>query len=236
MSWNGTVRCGHCYEKGHNKRSCEKLKAQMSRRIEENPNDPYAKYFFERRNKAAGRQKKCGYCDTPGHTRPTCLELKHAKSVALKLCKTWRKKLVKGLMAKGIGVGTLIEAERWGEKYVGMVTKIRWNKLNHTILYSNRTDAWALEIQPVSKDWEQREIVRTFIPSIPDVVDVGVTRGGFEILSALEPKTIQNQVPEGYYDSADCISHVFAEQAKPQDRVVAWQVQDWCKIQGFYDD
>lgn len=236
MSWNGTVRCGHCYEKGHNKRSCEKLISRMAERLEENPSDIYAKHFFERRNKAAGRQKKCGYCDTPGHTRPTCLELKHAKSVALKLCAAWRKKLVKGLKAQGIGVGTLIEAERWGDRYVGIVTKICWGKLNHTILYNNRSDAWALEIQPVKQDWGRGETVTTFIPSIPDVVDVGVTRGGFEVLSALDPKTIQNQVPERYFDSADCIDCVFAESEKPQDRTVAWNVREWCEIQGFYDD
>ena len=133
MSWNGTVRCGHCYEKGHNQRSCEKLRKDMAKRLEEYPGDVWAQRFFDRKNKAAGRQKKCGYCDTPGHTRPTCLELKHAKSVALKLCQSWRKKLVNGLKAQGVGVGTLIESERWGNKYVGIVTKVCWGKLNHTI-------------------------------------------------------------------------------------------------------
>jgi len=208
----------------------------MARRIEENPNDPYAKYFFERRNKAAGRQKKCGYCGTPGHTRPTCLELRHAKFVALKLSKAWRKKLVKGLKAQGVGVGTLIESERWGTKYVGIITKVCWNQLNHTILYDNTSDAWAIQIQPVNRDWESGETVTTFIPSIPDVIDVGVTRGSFEVLSALDPETIQNQVPEGYYDSADVVDYIFAESAKSTEKTAAWQIQGWCGIQGFYDD
>ena len=33
MSWSGTVRCGHCYGKGHNKRTCPGLKKY----VEENP-------------------------------------------------------------------------------------------------------------------------------------------------------------------------------------------------------
>ena len=29
MSWSGTVTCSHCYTKGHNKRKCEQLTAQI---------------------------------------------------------------------------------------------------------------------------------------------------------------------------------------------------------------
>jgi hypothetical protein len=34
MSWNGTVTCSHCYQKGHNKRKCEHLTEQIKDQYE----------------------------------------------------------------------------------------------------------------------------------------------------------------------------------------------------------
>ena len=34
MSWSGTVTCSHCYTKGHNKRKCEQLTAQIKDQYE----------------------------------------------------------------------------------------------------------------------------------------------------------------------------------------------------------
>ena len=33
-NYSGTIRCGHCYERGHNRASCEKLTEQLARRFE----------------------------------------------------------------------------------------------------------------------------------------------------------------------------------------------------------
>ena len=34
MSWSGTVTCSHCYQRGHNKRKCEKLTEEIKDRYE----------------------------------------------------------------------------------------------------------------------------------------------------------------------------------------------------------
>ena len=50
MSWNGTVRCGNCYDKGHNRNGCPKLKEEMQKRIEADPEDYYAQKYFEKKH------------------------------------------------------------------------------------------------------------------------------------------------------------------------------------------
>jgi hypothetical protein len=36
MSWSGTVTCSHCYQRGHNKRKCPTLTAQIKDKYEGN--------------------------------------------------------------------------------------------------------------------------------------------------------------------------------------------------------
>lgn len=60
MSWNGTVRCGHCYEKGHNKRSCPHLKERLEEQAA--AGDSYAAERL--RN---NQTKKCSYCRNKYH-------------------------------------------------------------------------------------------------------------------------------------------------------------------------
>ena len=72
MSWDGTVRCGNCYEKGHNRNGCPQLKERMEARLAENPEDWRAKAYFEKKNRRTKRT--CGYCRDTGHNRKTCPE------------------------------------------------------------------------------------------------------------------------------------------------------------------
>ena len=55
MSWNGTVRCSNCYDKGHNRSGCPKLKADMQKRLDENPDDVYAQHYFEKKQRRSKR-------------------------------------------------------------------------------------------------------------------------------------------------------------------------------------
>ena len=72
MSWNGTVRCGNCYDQGHNRNGCPKLKEDMQKRIEADPEDYYAQQYFEKKQRTSKRA--CGYCKESGHNRKTCFE------------------------------------------------------------------------------------------------------------------------------------------------------------------
>ena len=76
MSWNGTVRCSYCGEKGHNRRGCPSLKKRLEQ-ILAMPED--ARNYDERclvsefeRKKRNNVDRKCSYCGERGHNRRTC--------------------------------------------------------------------------------------------------------------------------------------------------------------------
>ena len=79
MSWNGTVRCSNCYDKGHNRNGCPKLKEDMQKRLDADPNDWRATDYFEKKQRTSKRT--CGYCKESGHNRKTCSEAKIDRDV-----------------------------------------------------------------------------------------------------------------------------------------------------------
>lgn len=106
MSWSGTVRCGHCYEKGHNKTGCPELKKKW----EEDPNSYYGRQWAEiqaRKNKP----KTCSYCKTEGHTRAGCKSLKQHRVQFESDLTLWRKAVLKWAKDVGLGIGALVRSE-----------------------------------------------------------------------------------------------------------------------------
>ena len=128
MSWSGTVTCGHCFVRGHNKRSCPDLTERYRRYFENAKSsgnqyhmDEYAKKLIkrtginpitgEKRKKQRGRcleYMQCSYCKNNGHTRRTCRRLKEDKQVFIHVTQKSREKIVQKIEARGLGVGTLI--------------------------------------------------------------------------------------------------------------------------------
>ena len=107
MSWNGTVTCKHCWQEGHNRRGCPKLKERMEQRLADDPDDWQAKRYFEK--KKGAKVRRCTYCNLKGHNRATCPELKIKVAAWKKKNSNWRKALVEELLAAGMGVGALIK-------------------------------------------------------------------------------------------------------------------------------
>ncbi len=126
-NYKRTVRCGYCYEKGHNKSACPKrktdLKASVKRYTQELAESTAPADDWERRNierylrhskqelhkmETRGQNRKCGFCGEAGHTRRTC---PHRKAkVAEELSKTLdlRRKIVSRMMDAGFGPGALV--------------------------------------------------------------------------------------------------------------------------------
>jgi hypothetical protein len=97
-------RCTYCYEAGHNRRTCEKLKKY----VENNPDSWTAKKYSQ----AKARRKTtrtCSYCETSGHNRRSCALLKADKKVYLSEQIKYRKETLDYLRHHGIGVGALVE-------------------------------------------------------------------------------------------------------------------------------
>ena len=108
MSYNGTVRCGQCHNKGHNKRSCPELK----RLAAEDPNGYYGRQVA-RMEAASKAPRKCSYCGkAEGHTRRTCQTLKTHKREARQDTTLVRKGLKKWIEASGLAPGALITSRR----------------------------------------------------------------------------------------------------------------------------
>jgi len=136
-NYSGTIRCGHCYERGHNRAGCEKLTEQMAYRFErlrkevENGSRPEDDYTYQRtREKLAKRigedpitgeskrkrrktygGRKCSYCNEPGHTRRTCPSMKKDQATYRSLTAQSRSTLIERMHEAGFGPGSLLTTE-----------------------------------------------------------------------------------------------------------------------------
>jgi len=109
MSYNGTVRCSHCYKTGHNRRGCPKLKKYA----EENP-DSYAAQVRRLAKKRASN-RKCGWCGETGHNTRTCSE-KLGTTVKLKELAPHVAKLQNHILSSlGFGKGAIVKQERYDD-------------------------------------------------------------------------------------------------------------------------
>jgi hypothetical protein len=110
MSWNGTVRCGNCYEDGHNKTGCPELKKAWEKDPTSYKGREWAR--FEARKKAP---KTCSYCKETGHTRAGCADIKRHKVQFHNDALLFRRVIVKWMGETGIGVGALVRSNdaRW---------------------------------------------------------------------------------------------------------------------------
>jgi len=153
MSYNGTVRCNHCYAQGHNKRSCPDLTERLKRSaIDEIANgEGYDGYFGREYNKRPGVRKagvyadgtpmaeeakaaakqvrRCKYCNAVGHNRRTCQVLKTDQAAWVEGELEFRRGLMAAAREHGIGVGTLLKTDRWSETHAWMVTGVRFEHI-----------------------------------------------------------------------------------------------------------
>lgn len=105
MSYSGTVRCGYCGEKGHNRTGCPELKKKW----EEDPNSYQGRQwatYQERKN----NPKTCSYCKTEGHTRAGCKSMKQHKAQFQDDLTLWRKAVLKWAKGIGLGVGAMVRS------------------------------------------------------------------------------------------------------------------------------
>ena len=152
-NYKRSVRCGHCYETGHNKSSC-KIKKQShldqiagyeQQLAEDKFTDDwernYAKRNLERHkaelNKAAnrGKNRKCSYCKDEGHTRRTCSFRKGDMNSYAAKCVEAREKFVENMTEVGFGIGALgYRTDSWGDsKVLAIVESVFWGSFNHNV-------------------------------------------------------------------------------------------------------
>ena len=146
-NYKRTVRCGHCYEKGHNKSACPErkkdLKANVERYTKELAENKFA-HDYQRDNTERylrhsakqleamanrGKNRKCGFCSDPGHTRRTCPSRKQQTSEHLAKVLNVRKKVADRMISAGFGPGSLVTVDRGGESHMAVITEVRFNDI-----------------------------------------------------------------------------------------------------------
>ncbi len=160
MSHNGTVFCGYCGERGHNRRTCKHLKAKQNEIIAKNPDGMYAKQVQAHR--ARKTTIKCSYCGHAGHNRRTCELLKADRSVVQNAFTAYRKKFADYIKQKGFGIGTIVRVpytnHRTCDTYVvGMITSMNWSSVTH--LYGS-TGLYGNHISPAEARFAKMQIIK----------------------------------------------------------------------------
>tara|TARA_Y100000034_G_scaffold128969_1_gene184550 strand:- start:890 stop:1561 length:672 start_codon:yes stop_codon:yes gene_type:complete len=139
MSWNGTVHCGYCWGKGHNRRTCPKHKEDAEALIAEGDEVSYTVRSYLRRKEKVKRQ--CSFCtayvdlynddekmeESYNHNKRTCEHKKNAVASLHKQNKAYRKKVLKYLRKVGLAPGALVACERYGTEQTYFVSDINWH-------------------------------------------------------------------------------------------------------------
>lgn len=184
MSYNHTVFCRYCREKGHNKRTCPKFKEWMKN----NPDTYTTQRALEKEAKA--RQRACSYCHVDGHNKQTCPQLLKDKVSALTRNRKFREETLAFFKEKGIGLGTLLSFKTWylngmnqGQEVEGLfiVDEIRWNEVLYQgqgtcVLVNNHGERDFMNSFTVDNIRENLKIGRLVIehPASEDNIGVGI--------------------------------------------------------------
>ena len=153
-NYKRTVRCGHCYEIGHNKSSCPQKKQMHKDKVaeyekqlaEDNFIDDWERNYAKRvlsqhktsleKSANRGKHRKCSYCKDEGHTRRTCSFRKGDMNNWVDECIAAREKFVESMTATGFGIGALAYRKDYyssDSKELVMITRVLWHMITHEV-------------------------------------------------------------------------------------------------------
>lgn len=219
MSWNGTVRCSHCYGTGHNKRGCPDRKKYAA----ENPDSWQAKAM--KQDAERSKNRRCSYCAKKGHNRRGCVELKDRVRTDVAANKVYRNRFASEVERLGLGPGALIVQpgrEDWNEPdTVFQVTALHWNSITIMAGSDRYADPRFLEVCPVADLLTRRrrrhvsfttDIHSQFSKDIKDMENAYYTHNWRLVSRA--PAAFQP--PEGWADDETPIREHLKEAESPQ--------------------
>ena len=130
-NYNGRIRCGYCYEYGHNSRTCPEKKKRLQEQLEatkESDDGRYADYYAHRIAKMTGvnpetgeevkrrdesRGRVCSYCNERGHNRRTCETLKKDLARYAVMTREARQEVRTWALEDGIGIGAMVQYKEY---------------------------------------------------------------------------------------------------------------------------
>jgi len=212
MSYKRTVTCSHCWKAGHNRSGCSELREKMQERLKDDPEDWYAKDYFE--TKARSKKRACGYCRENGHTRPTCKYLIADKKKTIHMNQEWRQNALDFFKNLGLGVGALVQVENkrtWdGESEVKnmLVTEVLWDKL--TFLTKNNSSDYGFRVRPLEDFSRERYIGFPMDPAGIVSVDDGYGTQ-MKVLGPVSCTSIESNVPDSWLQGKEGIDKMFVD-------------------------
>ena len=153
-NYSGTIRCGHCYERGHNRAGCPKLTAQLQERWDRivahesgYDDDSYSHRSLReklakrtgvdpitgestRKRRATYGGRVCSYCQETGHNRRTCPALKKDREQFRSLTAKMRTEALAAMREHGLGPGALLMQDDYGTKIPHLVVGIQWDAMH----------------------------------------------------------------------------------------------------------
>ena len=119
MSYNGTVTCSNCYQQGHNRRSCPRLKKAAAGGCS------YSKGILAR-SKAQAKNRSCSFCGLTGHNRRSCKDKKATKDQMLRITCEFRKLFKAWVQRIKLDRGAFIRYEGY-DGCCGIVRDVNWD-------------------------------------------------------------------------------------------------------------
>jgi len=165
MSYNGTVRCGHCHAVGHNRLGCPERK----RNAIENPDSYDARQW--RREQAAykdrAQNRVCSYCKKPGHNRRGCKVLKEDQALIVERQKKYLDEFAEHASSVGFLPGALVKVPQgyrdddggyFSKGLVALVTGFVWDDIDFLMKDAPMQDNWNIR----SRNVAYARVVQTF--------------------------------------------------------------------------
>ena len=148
MSWNGTVHCSYCGQKGHNRLGCPERRKHALKNPESYEGRKWHREQARRQEQISNRV--CSYCKKPGHNRRGCKPLKEDRQLIATRQKEYIDEFSLKLSSEGFGPGALIKVPHgtnenpWSKGIVAMLTKVRWCNVDFTLADYDVASSWQL--------------------------------------------------------------------------------------------
>ena len=220
MSYSGTVRCGHCYGSGHNRRGCPALKKY----VEDNPDSWRATQYKARQERNAATKRRCSYCAKPGHNRRGCADFKARTRELVAANKKYRRLFANEIKRLGIGPGALIvqPVNNFGETLdvACQALAVNWDTINQFSAPDKYSDPRFLRIIAVKDAMNPRkaqsvsftrDIHSRFSKDIKDVEEM-YYGGSWRIAS---PATSSFEPPAGWINDDAPVRHFLKDVESP---------------------
>ena len=233
MSWSGTVRCRHCYEEGHNRRTCPQLTETYKRRAQseidngEGRNGHWHREYAKRtgvwldngekatelKKNRRGSVRRCKYCGKTGHNTRTCPELKAAKAEAIAETRRVRAAIAEQMTVCGLGIGSLV-ARGEGERRIGyMVTGFNWESVNHENIQHNPN---IVQLEVLNPNGVQSWNRTTSIPLPPmEGINENSWNTNTQLVGPVSGSAVEACVPEGWVDNQEFLVKMFEDRQSP---------------------